>query len=287
MNLHQVFLELTQLLYPPRCEVCNVLGPEVLCATCREDVVPVGEDLCATCGVPFMPNTRHPDTCADCRGRERPWAFASARAYGLHCGALRRAIIRYKFDNRTQLAPVLAVMLAEAYRATALPSVGTLSRTRPDAANGNRALESAPTERLEQRPDAIIPAVLHPARKKWRGFDQALLLSRHLGKRLDLPVWEDVPRRVKHTRPQIELTPAQRLENLRGAFEARETGRLAGANVILVDDVFTTGATLQAAAAALKRGGAAAVRAVTVTHAVPPWHPAALSGDPPENSGRR
>ena len=274
MNLRTAALELTQLIFPPRCEVCNAFSPDPFCPDCRAGIVPVGEDLCLLCGVPFPPNTTHPPTCAACRGRDRPWAFDSARAFGLHCGPLRRAVIRLKFDGRTQLAPVLAEMLAHTadrvgWRSPAAAVAVSPLSTRGEGGWGGEVV--------------IIPALLHPSRRKWRGFDQALMLSRHLGKNLDLPVWEDVIRRVKATRPQIELTPAQRLENLRGAFEALCPERLAGARVILVDDVFTTGATLQAASSALKNAGATEVHCITITRAVPDWHPAALTGDPPEN----
>ena len=146
MNLRSAALELTQLIFPPRCEVCNAFSPDPFCADCRAGLVPVGDDLCALCGVPFPPNTTHPSTCAACRGRERPWAFDSARAFGLHCGPLRRAVIRFKFDGRTQLAPVLAGFLAVAVSPLS-PARQCPQGARAQGEGGRGGEDAVPSER--------------------------------------------------------------------------------------------------------------------------------------------
>ena len=118
--------------------------------------------------------------------------------------------------------------------------------------------------------------MLHPVRKRWRGYDQAVLLSTELARGVGKPVWGDVLARVKNTAPQIDLTPSLRAENVRGAFEPRKTWKLAGTSLLIVDDVYTTGATLQEAAKALKSGGVKTVYALTITRHAPDWHPRAM-----------
>ncbi len=243
--------EVLDLLFPPRCQVCDRLGAELLCETCLEEVLFIGEHACACCGVPLRPTQRASQVCADCRG----WRWISgARAAGLHAGALRAAIIRYKFDGRTRLVEPLAAMLVEVVRAEA---------ERIGLPLGECA--------------ALVPVPLHPGRRSWRGFDQAELLCERTADEVGLPVWTDVIARIRNTTPQVNLRGASRLENVRGAFEARKAWKLRGRSVILVDDVFTTGATINECAAVLRRAGAVAVYGLTVSRTAPLWHPAAFT----------
>jgi ComF family protein len=104
------------------------------------------------------------------------------------------------------------------------------------------------------RPDAVVPVPLHAHRLRRRGYDQALELARPLARSLELPLRDDLLRRIRITAPQSELSAVARRRNLKGAFAVR-TDTNPPAHVVLVDDVMTTGATLHAAAAALKRAG--------------------------------
>jgi ComF family protein len=169
----------------------------------------------------------------------------------MHTGPLRQAIIHYKYSNRRDLAPTLAAELAR--------------RLDNEYARPKRL----PLDEVV----AIVPVVLHPLRRAWRGFDQAQALARSLSELTGKPLWDDTLARVKDTTPQVSLSPGQRAENMRGAFEARKGWKLAGATLLLVDDVYTTGATLRAAARALKDAGAARVFGLTITRAAPQWHP--------------
>ena len=109
--------------------------------------------------------------------------------------------------------------------------------------------------------DALAPVPLHPRRKRERGFDQALELARVLSERCGLPVFEGL-RRVRYTRRQAKMSIGARGDNVRGAFDCRED--LRGQRLLLVDDVYTTGATLRACAEALWAAGAGDVQGVTV-----------------------
>jgi ComF family protein len=119
----------------------------------------------------------------------------------------------------------------------------------------------------EQNPNMIVPIPLHQRRQRQRGFNQSSLLAFHLGQQMDIPVNEQVIQRIKHTIPQIGLKYAERSENVRDAFLANS--RLAkNKQILLIDDVYTTGATMSAAADTLLASGAAGVSAYCLARAV-------------------
>lgn len=114
--------------------------------------------------------------------------------------------------------------------------------------------------------DLIVPVPLHPSRLRVRGYNQAALLAQQLGQRAGLPVDEGALRRIRATASQMRLDARQRRQNVRGAFRCPD-GRVRGQQVLLIDDVCTTGATLEACADALRAGGAKAVWALTLARA--------------------
>jgi len=132
---------------------------------------------------------------------------------------------------------------------------------------------------LDRPPDAIVPVPLHPLRRRERGFDQAELLAAALAEATRIAVRPGLLLRTRYTDPQIGLRPHERRENVKGAFELRHPLPGSGVRVLLVDDVYTTGATLEECAGTLRKGGAGAVYALTVTRAAPAWHPATDLGD--------
>jgi ComF family protein len=196
--------------------------------------------MCAACEAPLTHPLRSPVCPACWRAVARlpapgeaggPLAFEAARSAGQYEGSLRAIIHAFKYDRRRALAAPLAAMMRDA---------------------GAALLEEA---------DAVVPVPLHPWKRLTRGFNQADDLARHLGR----PVWR-VLRRRRHGPPQAGLPAARRHANVRDAFAAR-SGRLRGATVVLVDDVMTTGATLDACGRVLLAAGARSVRALTVARA--------------------
>lgn len=175
--------------------------------------------------------------CPRCR-RQRDPALDQARAAGPYEGALRDIIHAFKYDPRPTLARPLAALL----------------RAQPDVMA------------LLDGIDAIVPVPLHPSRQRKRGFNQAEALAKALA--ADAPVVRAL-RRVRKTRPQMELPAAQRHRNVRDAFRLAR-GIVIPRCALLVDDVSTTGATLEACARVLKDAGVREVRAVTVGRAVLP-----------------
>jgi ComF family protein len=170
-----------------------------------------------------------------CRGCSGILPLVSrARAIGAYDEALRAIVHALKYDARRSLARPLAAMMR---------------------ARGADVLEGAA---------CVVPVPLHPSRRRERGFNQARDLARHLG----LPVVEALAR-VRRTPPQTELSAAERRKNLDGAFATtRHARELAGAIVVLVDDVSTTGATLDACAYTLRNAEVKEVRALTAARVV-------------------
>jgi ComF family protein len=168
--------------------------------------------------------------CAACR--EGIAGFDAAYSFGSYEGTLRKLIHLFKYGRVETLAAPLSRML---------------QRVVP----------------LEERFDLVIPVPMH-WRKRWmRGFNQAELLARPLARRIGAPLTRNLVRR-RATPSQASLSEAQRRTNPANSFGVRGAGQIAGKRILLIDDVFTTGATLRAAAAALKTAGAAHVSALTL-----------------------
>jgi ComF family protein len=238
---------LISVLLAPACLACGALldrpldGP--VCASCWRSIRPLSPPLCGVCG-DVLSTWRTVDRLAGAcvRCRRRPPAIARGRAAGAYEGALRRVLHGLKYERRRTLAAPLAALMR---------------------ARGAGVLAGA---------DLVVPVPLHWRRQHARGFNQADDLARGLG----LPV-ACALRRVRRTAPQFGLTTAGRLRNVRGAFApprrrwlGRRTHdpRLRDACVVLVDDVCTTGATLDACAEVLLEGGAREVRALTAARAL-------------------
>lgn len=211
-------------LLPSRCLVCRERGGNSrdLCPICF-DSLPWNRTACDRCALP-LPT---PGQCGQCQRRAPP--LEATRAAFLYAAPLDRLLPRLKFHRDLAAGRLLAELMAASLAAQA-------------------------------RPDALVPVPLHRARLRQRGYDQALELARPLARRLELPLLAGALRRIRDTAPQSELDVHRRRRNLRGAFLAVDAAKLPG-HVALVDDVMTTGQTLHAAAAALRRAGVARVDA--------------------------
>ncbi len=230
---------LLAVVFAPACAACGASlehpsrGP--VCDACWAAIIPITPPVCDRCGDPLatwreisVPLERCP------RCRRKPRDLDRARAIGEYDGALRAIVHALKYDARRSLARPLAAMMRE---------------TASDILIGI---------------DWAVAVPLHPSRRRHRGFNQAADLAGHL----HVPVCAAL-KRTRATATQTGLPAAQRHRNVRHAFELTRAGRaLAGATVLLVDDVSTTGATLDACARVLKAGGIKEVRAVTAARVV-------------------
>jgi ComF family protein len=229
------------LVYPPVCAGCARLcrSDELFCPDCFIALDLIVEPYCPFCGIPFGAETTISHLCGDCLGSLH--LFDRARAAGFYQGLLREVIHRFKYGGKTFLVRPLARML------------------------------TGPGEELTRlhRIDAIIPVPLHYKRLRQRGFNQASLLARRLGSFLKISVDYSSLRRSRWTDPQIGLSRNQRAENVRGAFSLKTPEKVEGKGVLLVDDVLTTGETVNQCVKVLKKaGGAREVVVLTVARTV-------------------
>ena len=231
------------LLYPSLCAVCDAtLGVgrrDPLCAVCWRAIERIEEPLCGTCGRPSPSFDRTAGgatlRCPPCATTPPPFDYA--RAAGAYAGPLRDALHALKFGCNRALARPLGDLVLEHCGGLLGPHV-----------------------------DAVIPVPLTRARERERGFNQAALLAAHLGAASGLPHKPRWLARRHGTRPQTELTADERRANVAGAFRASR--RVAGAHVLLVDDIFTTGATAAECARTLRAAGARAVGVVAVARVI-------------------
>jgi len=226
-------------LFAPLCAACKeplespVCG--AVCVACWSAIRPLTEPLCPICGdaLPTWRGSAGARQCARCS--RLPRAITRGRAVGAYEGALRDILHALKYDRRRSVASRLAQLMAQA---------------------GASVLDGA---------DFLVPVPLHIARHYGRGFNQASELAKHLG----IPS-VNVLRRRRATATQTDLPEAERHRNVRNAFAVRHgaRGRLQGATVVVIDDVSTTGATLDACASVLLAAGVREVRALTAARAV-------------------
>lgn len=228
--------------YPEACQICGVArarpGEGYVCAGCAAKVEYIEPPFCGRCGKPVEGEVTGPFECAQCRETPRPFEYARA-AVKLR-GLALEVIHRYKYQQALWCEPFLAGLFA--------------TRAKPVLAAGEWNL--------------IVPVPLHPVKEREREFNQAERLGRLLSRATGIPVNDRLVRRVKYTQTQTRLTRAARAENLQGAFQARKGLRLNGEQVVLVDDVLTTGATAGECAKVLQRMGAGKVCVWTLARGV-------------------
>jgi ComF family protein len=224
------------LLYPPCCEACGagVEPPRYLCEKCAAGAVRIEAPFCKVCSEPFPGAISGTFTCANCAGRRFHFTCAVSRYRSE--GVVRDFIHRFKYFREFRLRHPLAGWAAE-------------------------ALED---DRIrEERVDALVPVPLYIARQRHREFNQALELARLVGKGAGLPV-SDCLLRTRNTTSQVMYDRKMRMENLRNAFTMRHNEDVHDLHLVLLDDVLTTGSTLDECALVLLKAGAASVRGITV-----------------------
>lgn len=221
----------THLLWPGRCLSCGEGGTEAidLCIACQSSLPWLGP-ACPRCALPLHAEGAGAGEAAPCSTcQAKPPPLTEVHAPCLYAAPIDRLLPRFKFHHDLAAGRLLSQLMAE--HCFALP-----------------------------RPDALVPVPLHRARLRQRGYDQALELARPLASALGIPIRTDLLRRVRATAQQTRLDAAERARNLHRAFQANAALALP-AHVVLIDDVMTTGATLHAAAHALRQAGAGRVDA--------------------------
>jgi len=221
---------LLTLIFPERCTGCNQLG-SLFCDECRRKVRFVLPPLCPLCGYPSSENL----VCPQCQ--RSPLAIDGIRSVAFFEGPLRQAVHAFKYQGLCTLAVPLARMMSACWQCEPLPA------------------------------DVIVPVPLHRRRLRERGYNQAGLLAQVLCRESNLPLYEDWLVRAKATSPQVELDAWARRKNVTGAFLCCQPEAVEGQRVLLIDDVCTTGSTLESCSLALRQAGARSVWAFTLGRA--------------------
>jgi ComF family protein len=215
------------LIFPPRCVNCRKTG-DFFCPKCRESLVYLPQPVCIKCSEPITSGA----ICHRCQSQK--WDIDGIRSVFQYEGAIRQAVIQFKYHNVKALAEPLARLM---------------------------------TPHLELSPlnaDLLVPVPSHPQRLRERGYNQAALLASKVSEMTSIPLNERTLVRTKNTSQQAKTDSlAQRIENMTDAFACRSRN-LSGKRILLVDDVCTSGTTLNACAAPLKAAGAASVHGVTL-----------------------
>lgn len=232
--------EAGRMVLPSPCVVCQEELPWVsrrasCCERCWENLPEIVEPKCRFCAAVWLTTSAQESfVCGRCI--EAPLKLAWLDAWGHYSAGLERVLGAFKFGRHQFLADPLSALLME-----------TL------------------TGRDDRSFDCVVPVPMHPRKERERGFNQAELLAHELAKRTPYPLRRDLLRKTELRRPQSSLAKAERAANVRGAFTASEGSK--GASVLLIDDICTTGETLNACAAALLKKGAERVCAVVVARA--------------------
>ncbi|HVN20877.1 MAG TPA: ComF family protein, partial [Dongiaceae bacterium] len=236
-------------LFPSDCRICGLpvlnISRLPVCPECLGRIRGIGGKVCSICGERVLSSYAQEDSdgilrCPVCRRVERP--FLRAVAYGSYDSGLRELIHLLKYSGVKPAADVLGRMLGE-----------TLSKLAPEFA---------------QDKVLLVPVPLYRGKRRQRGFNQAEMIARAALKRGDagerLMLVAHVLQRVRETKSQIGLTSHQRRENMRGAFAVARAAEVTGREIVVVDDVYTTGTTVSECARVLQRAGAAKVWVATV-----------------------
>lgn len=228
-------MTLLDLFFPPRCVVCDrplTYRESGVCKTCAESLHKIRDPRCMKCGKEL--SEERDVFCKDCT--DHAHRFESCRALFLYDDAMKKSIYRFKYDGRKEYAAYYAKALSE--------ELGDWIRS--------------------VRPNALIPIPLHPNRLKKRGYNQAELIAGKLSALVNVPVKTDILIRRADTKRQKELNLSARENNLKKAFKTSENDVKLD-TALLVDDIYTTGATMDAAAACLKGAGVSRVYALTLS----------------------
>lgn len=238
MIFHDFFSEISDTLFPPLCLGCSQVltcgQHEVFCPDCRLRITFLTGSRCPVCGIIFPDSPSDNHLCGVCLGKKP--CFDSARAAVAYDGVIIEAIHKFKYGRNVTAGVALARLLADF----------DFSDIEPCSF------------------DTVLPVPLHIRRLRERGFNQALIFARTLGKKYRIDVDFSLLKRHKFTLTQTGLNKKEREQNISGAFVVAQPKILSGRKLLLVDDVYTTGATINECARILKESGAGQVAVLTL-----------------------
>lgn len=218
-------------MYPQKCPFCGKIEKQRICKECRKKILPVEEPRCKKCGKPIREAEK--EYCYDCTMIRH--VFEEGRSIWIHKEPVSRAVYALKYQNRRIYAKAFGEEMAYQY--------GYYLR--------------------EKKVELIVPVPLHRKKMRIRGYNQAALVAEVLGEITGISVDEDILVRVKNTKPLKQLNDKERRRSIRGAFSVRKS--VWAKTIVLIDDIYTTGSTLDEAARVLLKAGAEKVYFLTIS----------------------
>lgn len=238
MIFNEILNNIGNIIFPPQCISCaTILQPseeKVFCPTCRKQIKYLTRSLCPICGMAFLNSPSESHLCGNCL--ENKLYFSCARAVVSYETIILNAIHQFKYGRDLSIGSALASFLADF---------------------------SFPAFEFQDY-SLLVPVPLHIKKLRERGFNQSLILANALGKKQRIDVNFSLLKRRKSTLTQTGLSKKEREQNIKGAFEVSNKKKIAGKNIILIDDVYTTGATLNECAKTLVKAGAEKIVALTL-----------------------
>jgi ComF family protein len=229
-------------LFPPICLLCG--SKDIyhvgcfICKDCLNSISFISHPVCVRCGRPFLTEATRDHVCGNCLTQE-PY-FNLVRALGRYEGALETIIHNLKYKQKFSMVNLLSFLLDHMHNhSITFPSY-----------------------------DLLIPVPLHRSRLRQRGFNQTVILGNILKKKYHLPLHTSILQRIAHTLPQVTLPVKARKVNMQNAFKVKEPRSVEGKTILLLDDVYTTGATMNECARILKKSGASRVDGFVIARAV-------------------
>lgn len=221
-----------RLLYPTTCVFCGTIASEGVCETCRKEVCLIGEPRCKRCGKPVRYEEQ--EFCYDCQSIEH--FYEQGRSLWLHKMPVSQSVYQFKYKNRRVFAEYYAAQMAEQF-----------------------------SDLIRQwEVETIIPVPIHKSRRKKRGYNQAEVLAEELSRRIQIPVEAFAVRRVQKTDPLKTMNPQERRKALSRAFAVSDAWKKKE-RVLLIDDIYTTGSTIDQITRILKKKGVQKVYFLTIS----------------------
>ena len=230
--MKKALTKILDLIYPITCPFCNKISKEGICSSCKEAVKTIEEPRCFSCGKPVK--TMEAEYCYDCR--KTNFAFDQGKSLYLHQEKVVDALYGLKFFNQRINGRLLGEELAFHF---------------------SREIERWGIQE-------IVPIPMHPSKQRRRGFNQSEVIAKGLGKALNIPVNNQLVYRIRKTKALKDLEREQRVRNLDGAFGIPKSRKVPKV-VLLVDDIYTTGVTMNKVAKVLKKAGSEKVYFLTIS----------------------
>jgi ComF family protein len=242
-RLARVYESIVNAVFPRSCVGCGLSrknGGDYLCGLCRGDIFVIDDPICDTCGIPTDIDYDYPAEGFECGWcRKDGYRFDRARSLGLYDSVLKELIHFYKYRNQPGVVDEIEPLLRNYFGSC----------------------------REEYQGYSVASVPLHVKKLRERGFDQSFVLAHKIAEILGLPLLTRPLKRIRETSPQTRKNRAERLKNVRNAFEVASPEAVFEKNILLIDDVFTTGSTVNEVSRVLKKARASSVQVFTLARA--------------------